>query len=237
MSQGSAEAKQRVCVYSTVRYVPVHTVCAVSANFESCINSRSPWGIRVQSRFHEICCFVPEFLVRSFAVVIHHFIFPITQNRTAKAKNIMSYEVVKSEQEWEAKLSPEEYKVLRLKSTERPGTGEYDKFYPKEGYFACRACSNPLYSAQSKFNSGCGWPAFDKCYKDSVNVHMDCSLGMVRKEIVCHKCGGHLGHVFTGENLTATNERHCVNSISVKFVKGQQAAEEEVVASKTKKSK
>ena len=89
-------------------------------------------------------------------------------------------------------------------------------------------------SAQSKFHSGCGWPAFDKCYKDSVDVRPDLSLGMVRQEILCHKCGGHLEHVFTGERLTSTNERHCVNSVSVKFVKGRQGTEEEVVTSRGK---
>ena len=74
----------------------------------------------------------------------------------------MAFEVNKSAAEWKQSLTPEEYHVIREKGTERPGTGEYDKQYPKEGYFACRACGNPLYSAQSKFNSGCGWPAFDK---------------------------------------------------------------------------
>jgi len=137
---------------------------------------------------------------------------------------------MKSEDEWKAQLSTEEYRVLRKKGTERPGTGEYNRFYPREGYFACRACGNPLYSAQSKFDSGCGWPAFDKCYKDSVDVHTD-SDGY-RCEIVCHRCEGHLGHVFSGENFTSTNERHCVNSVSVKFVKEPHSADEEVVSSK-----
>jgi peptide-methionine (R)-S-oxide reductase len=125
-----------------------------------------------------------------------------------------------SEKEWEAKLTPAEYEVLRKKGTERPYTGEYDKFYPKEGYFACRACGNPLYTFQAKFDSGCGWPAFDKCIKGSIATHTDNSLFSTRTEIVCAKCGGHQGHVFEGEHLTDTNERHCVNSVSIKFVKG-----------------
>lgn len=119
-----------------------------------------------------------------------------------------------TEPEWRQLLSPEEYHVIRQKGTERPGTGEYDGFYPKEGYFACRACGNPLYSAESKFRSGCGWPAFDKCYENAVKTKTDISFGMRRIEIMCNRCDGHLGHVFEGERMTPTNERHCVNSVS-----------------------
>jgi methionine-R-sulfoxide reductase len=83
-----------------------------------------------------------------------------------------------------------------------------------EGHFACRACNAPLYSAEAKFKSGCGWPAFDKCYKGAVATVTDSSFGMRRVEILCAACGGHLGHVFEGERMTPTNERHCVNSVS-----------------------
>eukprot|EP00055_Hartaetosiga_balthica_P015188 m.88120 g.88120 ORF g.88120 m.88120 type:complete len:200 (+) comp8799_c2_seq8:272-871(+) len=126
--------------------------------------------------------------------------------------------IEKSENEWKQELTKEEFHVLRSKGTERPGTGEYDKFYPKKGYFACRGCGTPLYSAESKFSSGCGWPAFDKCYKGALNTNVDSTFGMRRVEIVCAACDGHLGHVFEGEHYTDTNERHCVNSISVRFV-------------------
>ena len=113
-----------------------------------------------------------------------------------------------------------EYRVLREKGTERPGTGEYNKFYPKDGHFVCAApsCATPLYSAAAKFDSGCGWPAFDKIVEGSVVTQTDMSMGMKRIEIMCAKCGGHLGHVFEGERFTETNERHCVNSVSVKYV-------------------
>ena len=129
------------------------------------------------------------------------------------------------ESEWRAQLTPFEYKVLREKGTE-PRGGEYDGFYPKagEGHFVCRGCKNPLYSAEAKFKSGCGWPAFDKCYKGGVKTIEDNSYGMRRIEILCARCDGHLGHVFVGEGMTKTNERHCVNSASVKFVKGGDAA-------------
>mmetsp|Transcript_47531 Transcript_47531/g.152306 ORF Transcript_47531/g.152306 Transcript_47531/m.152306 type:complete len:138 (-) Transcript_47531:63-476(-) len=111
-----------------------------------------------------------------------------------------------------------EFTVLRMKGTEPPASGEYDKFYPEKGYFVCKGCENPLYSAQSKFNSGCGWPAYDKCFEGSVAIEEDNTGGMRRVEIMCANCGGHLGHVFEGERMTDTNERHCVNSVSVKFV-------------------
>jgi len=139
--------------------------------------------------------------------------------------------VVKSEAEWRAELTPQQYQVLRQKGTEPPRTGKYDKFYPKEGYFVCAGCRNPLYSAAAKFDSGCGWPAFDKCYKGSVRTEIDGSLFMRRIEILCAKCDGHLGHVFEKEGFTPTMERHCVNSVSVDFVPtgSPPAAEEEPV--------
>ena len=80
--------------------------------------------------------------------------------------------VVKTDAEWRAQLSPEEFNILRKKGTERGGTGEYNKFYPTEGYFVCKGCGAPLYSAAAKFDSGCGWPAFDKCYKGAVKTEV-----------------------------------------------------------------
>ena len=129
------------------------------------------------------------------------------------------YPAGQPKEQWKNKLTTEEYEVLFEKATERRGTGEYNKYYPQTGYFKCRACDNPLYSAGSKFDSGCGWPAFDKCYEGSVRTEADYSWG-VRIEILCANCGGHLGHVFEGERMTDTNERHCVNSVSVKYDPG-----------------
>jgi len=134
-----------------------------------------------------------------------------------------------TDEEWKATLSSKEYNVLRQKGTEYPGTGKYNMFYPKEGHFVCRACGNPLYSAESKFKSGCGWPAFDKCYTDAVKIKTDTTHGMRRVEIMCNRCDGHLGHVFEGERMTPTNERHCVNSTSVTYVKEQVDKEESKV--------
>ena len=144
-----------------------------------------------------------------------------------------------SDSEWRRQLNPHEYHVLREKGTEPKG-GEYDAFYPaaSDGHFACRGCGRPLYSAAAKFKSGCGWPAFDRCYKNAVDVTVDESHGLYRIEITCAGCDGHLGHVFAGERMTSSNERHCVNSVSVTFVKGAPpCAEEECVTSMQKLAK
>ena len=138
-----------------------------------------------------------------------------------KMSGRQDFPLQKTEEEWRRDLDADEYCVLREKGTEMAGTGEYDKFFPDpdEGFFECRGCQRPLYSAAAKFNSGCGWPAFDKCYKGALRTEVDGSLGVRRIEIMCSNCGGHLGHVFEGEGFTETNERHCVNSLSVRFVK------------------
>ncbi|XP_031391009.1 peptide methionine sulfoxide reductase B5-like isoform X1 [Punica granatum] len=124
--------------------------------------------------------------------------------------------VQKSEGEWRAILSPEQFRILRQKGTEYPGTGKYDKYF-EEGVYECAGCGTPLYKSTTKFNSGCGWPAFYEGLPGAINCTPDPD-GM-RTEITCAACGGHLGHVFRGEGFpTPTNERHCVNSISLKFV-------------------
>lgn len=113
------------------------------------------------------------------------------------------------------KLTQEEAHVIEDKGTERPFTGEYDDFY-KEGIYICRRCNNPLFSSQAKFDAQCGWPAFDKNFDGAVKQLPDPD-GM-RIEIECANCNAHLGHVFSGEHLTDTNTRHCVNSLSIRFV-------------------
>jgi peptide-methionine (R)-S-oxide reductase len=114
------------------------------------------------------------------------------------------------------KLTPEEKEIIEDKGTEYPGTGEYDNFY-EDGVFICRRCNAPLFTAESKFDAGCGWPSFDENYPDAVKRLPDPDGS--RTEIQCAHCGAHLGHVFTGEHLTDKDTRHCVNSLSIRFVK------------------
>ena len=125
--------------------------------------------------------------------------------------------VVRTDDEWRAALSDKEFRVLRRAQTDRPNTGEHTKSKPKSGTYRCKGCNTELYSAESKFDAGCGWPAFDKAYTSHVKVKKDDSGGMERWEILCTACSGHLGHVFNGEGFTETNQRHCVNSTSLVF--------------------
>jgi peptide-methionine (R)-S-oxide reductase len=113
------------------------------------------------------------------------------------------------------KLTHEEEAVIEHGHTERSFSGEYDDFF-KEGSYVCRRCDNPLFSSETKFHSGCGWPSFDDHFEGSVKQIPD--VDGHRTEIVCANCNGHLGHVFTGERLTEKDTRHCVNSLSIKFV-------------------
>lgn len=115
-------------------------------------------------------------------------------------------------------ITLEQFRILRQKGTEMAGTGKYDKHMPDSGIYTCAGCDAPLYKASQKFNSGCGWPAYFDNIPGAVTRHVDRSFGSTRTEIVCSNCGGHLGHVFKGEGFnTPTDERHCVNSVSMKF--------------------
>lgn len=120
-------------------------------------------------------------------------------------------EIPATEEEWRERLTPEEYRVLREKSTEAPFTGEY-AHEKADGIYECRACGNPLFLSDSKFDSGTGWPSFDQALPGAVQARRDSSHGMERAEIVCARCGSHLGHVFD-DGPTATGKRYCINSV------------------------
>lgn len=120
-------------------------------------------------------------------------------------------------QNWKEKLTPEQYHILREKGTERPFSGKYNDFF-EEGYYACAGCGNPLFRSDTKFNSGCGWPSFDQAIEGSVVYHRDLSYGMIRTEVTCAGCGGHLGHVFDDGPKDTTGQRYCMNSVALTFI-------------------
>lgn len=131
---------------------------------------------------------------------------------------LMSEKINKSENEWKQQLTPEQFRILREKGTERAFTGKYYK-HDESGMYVCAGCGNPLFSSDTKFESGSGWPSYrEPVNEDAVEYHKDKSLGMIRIEVTCAKCGGHLGHVFDdGPNLTG--KRFCINSASLGFEK------------------
>jgi peptide-methionine (R)-S-oxide reductase len=128
-----------------------------------------------------------------------------------------NYNVNKTEAEWKAELTEEQYRVLREKGTERPHTGEYNLNF-EEGTYKCAGCNQKLFESTNKFDAHCGWPSFDDAIKGTVTNVLDKSHGMLRTEIVCSNCGGHLGHVFN-DGPTETGQRFCVNSLSIDFDK------------------
>ena len=125
--------------------------------------------------------------------------------------------VEKTDQEWRDQLTPEQYQVLRRRATEAPFTGEYDSVFDP-GTYSCAACGTKLFDSTTKFDAHCGWPSFYDAKPGTVEFIADDSHDMVRTEVICANCGGHLGHVFEGEGYgTPTDLRYCINSLSLKF--------------------
>jgi peptide-methionine (R)-S-oxide reductase len=143
------------------------------------------------------------------------------EKATPTAKANMTYNIKKSEADWRKELTPEQYKVMRDKGTERAFSGKYNK-HKEEGVYTCAACGQELFSSETKFDSGTGWPSYYKpISKQAVAEVTDTEYGMVRTEVVCSNCGGHLGHVFN-DGPKPTGLRYCLNSVSLDFVKKDQ---------------
>jgi len=141
----------------------------------------------------------------------------------AQEKNIIKIDneerLSLTDKEWKEKLTNDEYKVLREGGTETPYTNEYNKHY-KSGKYICAGCNNPLFDSETKYDSGSGWPAFyDAIDKSKIKEIKDISAGMVRAEVRCARCNGHLGHVFEDGPRDKTGLRYCINSISLNFIK------------------
>lgn len=135
--------------------------------------------------------------------------------------NNSEFPIQKSEQEWQQELSPEEYNVLREKGTERAFTGKYWN-HKEEGVYTCAGCGTPLFHSDTKFESGSGWPSYyAPVSKENVAEKLDKSYGMIRTEVLCGKCGGHLGHVFN-DGPQPTGMRYCINSASLDFKKEEE---------------
>jgi peptide-methionine (R)-S-oxide reductase len=127
----------------------------------------------------------------------------------------MAYKIQKTEEEWKAELGNEKYKILRQKGTEFAHTGAYNLHFENGNYY-CAGCGEILFESSSKFNAHCGWPSFDQSIPGKVEYYKDTTHGMIRTEILCSTCGGHLGHVFD-DGPTETGIRYCVNSLSIDF--------------------
>lgn len=157
-----------------------------------------------------LCCFLLASLVSS----CQEASTGVTRN---KPETAMQTNVNKSDAEWKKELSPEQYEVMRKKGTERPFTGKYNEHSVK-GWYTCAGCGQELFSSEQKFDSHCGWPSFDGELGggDRIKKVSDFSHGMIRTEIVCANCGGHLGHLFD-DGPTASGQRYCVNSLSLGF--------------------
>lgn len=138
--------------------------------------------------------------------------FSNAQNKT--------YKVAKPNSEWKKLLTPKQYYVLREAGTERPFSSSLNKNY-KKGVYVCAACKTPLYQSEHKFNSGTGWPSFDRAIKENVELDVDYKIGYARTELKCNTCGGHLGHAFNDGPRETTGMRHCINGVALEFIPKQ----------------
>jgi len=166
------------------------------------------------------CYYVYSFMMKQFllSICLLAAVGTFAQHTKPGDTNHKKFEVVKTDAEWQKQLSPDAYAVLRKKGTERAFTGAYYDHH-EAGTYCCAGCGNPLFSSENKFESGTGWPSFYKPIKPNCVINeSDNSYGMVRTEVMCGKCGGHLGHVFD-DGPEPTGLRYCINSVALIFKK------------------
>lgn len=134
-----------------------------------------------------------------------------------KKEAAKSFKIQKTDTEWKKLLSPQQYYVLREAGTEKPFSSPLNKNY-KKGTFVCAACKTPLYRSEHKFDSGTGWPSFDRPIEGNVALDVDYKIGYARTELKCNSCGGHLGHSFNDGPKKTTGKRHCINGVALEFI-------------------
>ena len=151
------------------------------------------------------------------AVVIISVLLFSSCSSNAQSKEKKEYAVTKTAAEWKKILSPEAFYVLREAGTERPFTSAFNN-NKKKGTYVCAACKTPLYKSAHKFDSGTGWPSFDRAVKNNVDLDVDYKIGYARTELKCTTCGGHLGHSFDDGPRETTGKRHCINGVALQFI-------------------
>lgn len=158
--------------------------------------------------------------MKSYSILLFLALLPLVTlcQQTAKQNEMNEvFPVQKSEEEWKTVLNDEQFRILRLKGTERPHTSPFNMHY-EDGVYSCAGCGSALFSSEHKFDAHCGWPSFDRPLEENKVVEkLDRSHGMIRTEILCASCGGHLGHVFPDGPSETTGMRYCINGAALEF--------------------
>ena len=155
--------------------------------------------------------------MKKIIVLLTISLFFSCNSSAQKKDNTETFPITKTDAEWKAQLSDLQYYVLREAGTERAFTSPLDKNF-SEGIYVCAACQTPLFNSEHKFDSGTGWPSFDRPIKDNVTFSVDYNIGYARNEEHCATCGGHLGHVFDDGPKATTGQRHCINGAALTFI-------------------
>ena len=164
-----------------------------------------------------------------FSLMTLLFFVNCSSKAQTPSKELKKYKIEKTDTEWKNQLSAIQYYVLRQAGTERPFTSSFNNNKSK-GTYICAACKTPLYKSKHKFDSGTGWPSFDRAIKGNVELDVDYKIGYARTELKCNTCGSHLGHSFNDGPSQTTGKRHCINGVSLEFI-----AEEKLNSSTNKK--